>query len=897
MTGSSADCRSVKTTCPYCGVGCGVVATPDGKGSAKIKGDTDHPANYGRLCSKGSALGETLDLEERLLFPTIEGARSDWDSALDMVASRFSETIREYGPDSVAFYVSGQLLTEDYYVANKLMKGFIGSSNIDTNSRLCMASSVAGHKRAFGSDTVPGRYEDLEKADLVVLVGSNLAWCHPVLHQRLLSAKDKQNFKLVVIDPRKTATTEAADLHLAIKPGADVALFNGLFARLAASHAKDEAYVSRHTAGLGDALKACGEIELAEIAHATGLSETALKQFYDWFEATSKTVTVYSQGVNQSSAGADKVNAILNCHLVTGRIGREGMGPFSVTGQPNAMGGREVGGLANQLAAHMDFAPGDVDRVRRFWKSPSIAEKPGLKAVDLYDAIERGEIKALWVMATNPVVSMPNADKVKKAIQACPFVVVSDVVETSDTVKLAHVQLPATAWGEKTGTVTNSERCISRQRSFFSPPGEARHDWDIVSDVARRMGFDGFDYQDEAEIFREYASMTGFENSGQRDLDISAYDSVSREAYDALEPFYWPAPKDGKGIPDERFFAKGGFYTPNRQARFVSTSHRFPQSKTSKSFPLVMNTGRVRDHWHTMTRTGKTARLSSHIGEPYLELHPSDAKALNLKHADLVEVSSALGKSVLRLVITERVKTGECFAPFHWTSRYASNARVDALVPSNVDPVSGQPESKFTPVRVHRLNACWYGFLVTLNEPTSKDLSDLAYWSKARAGDGWNVEIAGADQKLNMECITTLLVGNDDVLSMVDQRSGRLCTAKINTAGELVAFAVASRTGPVAADRSWVSKLIGQKLDNEQRAKLLAGRPPVGQSTGRIVCSCFGIGSKTIQNAAQEGSVSVTAIGEKTCAGTNCGSCKPEIAKILTSVLASSSEQSQVAAE
>src|SRR5271166_5896113 len=406
--------EAIRTTCPYCGVGCGVLATPSPDGSVAIEGDPGHPANFGRLCSKGSALGETMSLEGRLLQPMIGGRAASWDESLNLIASRYASAIEEHGPDSVAFYVSGQLLTEDYYVANKLMKGFIGSANIDTNSRLCMSSSVAGHQRAFGADVVPGVYEDLELADLVVLVGSNLAWCHPVLFQRLLAAKEKRGTRIVVVDPRATPTAEAANLHLPLAPGSDVALFNGLLTHLEAKGAVDIAYVERYTSEFRDALSCAKASTIDEVARRTDLSGGALLTFYDLVLRHERTVTVYSQGVNQSSAGTDKVNAIINCHLATGRIGRPGMGPFSVTGQPNAMGGREVGGLANMLAAHMDLENPDHRRiVQTFWASPSIAAKPGLKAVDMFRAVGEGRIKALWIMATNPVDSLPEADDVR----------------------------------------------------------------------------------------------------------------------------------------------------------------------------------------------------------------------------------------------------------------------------------------------------------------------------------------------------------------------------------------------------------------------------------------------------------------------------------------------------
>ena len=532
-----------KTTCPYCGVGCGVLATPDGKGGAAIAGDPDHPANFGRLCSKGSALGETLGLEGRLLHPMIRCSKGQlervaWPDALDHVANRLQHIIAKHGPDAVAFYLSGQLLTEDYYVANKLMKGFIGTANVDTNSRLCMASSVAGHRRAFGSDTVPGLYEDLDQADLLVLVGSNAAWCHPVLFQRMLKNKQERGARIVVIDPRRTSTSEDADLFLGLKPGTDTALFCGLLVHLADHGVLDRDFIGRHTSGFDDALARARSIagSVAATAFATGLSEQDVAAFFSLFRTTPRVVTAYSQGVNQSAQGTDKVNAIINCHLATGRIGNEGAGPFSLTGQPNAMGGREVGGLANQLAAHMTFSPQDVDRVRRFWKAPRMALHEGHKAVQMFEAIGRGEIKALWVMGTNPAVSLPDADAVRKALGKLELFVVSENVLSNDTVNSgAHVLLPAHAWGEKSGTVTNSERRISRQRAFLDAPGESKPDWWILGEIAKRLGFgNAFAFQSAADVFREHALLSGFENEGKRGFDIGGLAQMSDDEFDEL---------------------------------------------------------------------------------------------------------------------------------------------------------------------------------------------------------------------------------------------------------------------------------------------------------------------------------------------------------------------------
>src|SRR6201996_9578198 len=587
MTAVDPALRATRTTCPYCGVGCGVLATPDGNGGAAISGDPEHPANFGRLCSKGSALGETLALDDRLLHPMIRCSkgrmeRVAWSDALDHVAHRMQHIVARDGAKAVAFYLSGQMLTEDYYVANKLMKGFIGSANADTNSWLCMASSVAGHRRGFGADTVPGCYEDLDEADLLVLVGSNAAWCHPVLFQRMVANRQKRGARMIVIDPRRTDTAEDAELFLGLKPGTDTALFSGLLVHLADNGALDADYVAQYTAGFDEALARARQIagSTAATALATGLSEADVTTFFQMFRETDRVVTLYSQGVNQSAQGTDKVNAILNCHLATGRIGKPGASPFSLTGPPNAMGGREVGGLANQLAAHMGFTPPDIDRVRRFWKAPRIATHEGLKAVQMFEAIGRGKIKALWVMGTNPAVSLPQADAAREALKKLELLVISENVLSNDTVASgAHVLLPALAWGEKSGTVTNSERRISRQRAFVPAPGEARPDWWIVSEVARRLGFgSAFDYGSAAAIFREHAALSAFENNGSRDFDIGGLSELEDEAFDAMTPVLWPRRADE--MAQQRFFSDGEFFTGDRRARFIAPERPVLRTET-----------------------------------------------------------------------------------------------------------------------------------------------------------------------------------------------------------------------------------------------------------------------------------------------------------------------------
>ncbi|MFI4981146.1 MAG: molybdopterin oxidoreductase family protein, partial [Nevskiales bacterium] len=706
---------AIRTTCPYCGVGCGVLATPRADGSAGIAGDPAHPANFGRLCSKGSALGETVSLHGRLLHPHIRtriGGRDasfrdeqvSWDEALDYVAEKFGRIIERHGPDSVALYVSGQLLTEDYYVANKLVKGWWGTANIDTNSRLCMSSAVAGYKRAFGEDVVPCSYEDLETADLIVLVGSNAAWCHPVVYQRIVAARERRpELKLVVIDPRLTPTCDIADLHLPLRSGSDVALFNGLLAHLHAQDKGDKDFIAAHTQGLDAALRAAIDGgDVATVAQTCGVDAGLLAEFYTLFAATSRTVTMFSMGVNQSGSGTDKVNSIINCHLYTGRVGKPGAGPFSITGQPNAMGGREVGGLANMLAAHMDLDNAQHrERVRTFWNSPRIADKPGLKAVDLFEAIGEGKVKAVWIMATNPLVSLPDADRVREALQRCELVVVSDCVADTDTAELAHVLLPAAAWGEKTGTVTNSERCVSRQRAFLPLPGEARPDWWAICEMAKRLGYaEGFNFRSAHEIFLEHARLSAYENDAvqgdARVFNLSGLETLSDLEYDELLPVRWPLAPE-RQVAGE-LFPKMRFTTPDGRARFVPTVPRLPAHAPDGEYPLVLNTGRIRDQWHTMTRTGRAPRLSAHRPEPFVEVHPQDLLTYGLRDGELARISTRWGAAVARVNSSREQRRGNLFLPIHWSDANAADARAGALVNPVVDPVSGEPEFKHTPV-------------------------------------------------------------------------------------------------------------------------------------------------------------------------------------------------------
>ncbi len=876
--------QTIQTTCPYCGVGCGISAQVDAANRCvTINGDDSHPANFGMLCSKGSALGDTIELKGRLLQPSVYGRETNWTEALDLVADRFLDTIQKYGPDAVAIYGSGQLLTEDYYVANKLMKGFIGSGNMDTNSRLCMSSSVAGHKRAFGADTVPGCYEDYEHAELIILIGSNTAWCHPVSFQRIRAAKEANpSLKVVVIDPRRTASCDIADLHLPLASGSDAWLFNGLLNYVGHASRTNPTYIEQHTEGFAEALAAAENAGINQVAAQCRVNIEDLQRFYEWFATTDKIMSLYSQGINQSSSGTDKVNAIINCHLATGKIGKPGSGPFSLTGQPNAMGGREVGGLSHQLAAHMDFANvDDIDRVARFWGSRQIATKPGLPAVDLFDAIYDGKVKAVWIMGTNPVVSLPNADKVKQALQRCEFVVVSDCIANTDTTALAHVLLPAQGWSEKDGTVTNSERRISRQRALFKPAGNAKPDWWILTQVARRMGFEeAFPYQSPVEIFREHAALSGFENNGSRDFDISAFADISQENYDRLQPTQWPV---NQQYPQgrARLFDDGRFYTPSGKAQFIAIIPSAPGMLPNADYPLILNTGRLRDQWHTMTRTAIAAKLNQHKPEPFVEIHPDDAARYGLLQNGLASIENSLGSMLARVQITGSQLPGNVFVPMHWTAQYASHGRMGALVNPFVDPVSKQPESKHTPVRIKPYLPVWQGFILSRHE-LSAITSD--YWVKIKGEQFYRYELAGDTLPEDWQEWAKQYGGvdNSQWQEYQDPAKGNYRTALL--VGNQLQSVIFITTDSNLPERGWLTSLFEKtELAKTERMALLTGLPPAGVSdAGTIVCACFNVGEQTIKAAIKaQGLTTHQEVGRCLKAGTNCGSCVPEIKLLL----------------
>ena len=671
--------------------------------------------------------------------------------------------------------------------------------------------------------------------------------------------------RLVVIDPRRTVTAEEADLFLPVAPGTDTALFCGLLVHLADRLSLDRAYIEAHTAGFAETLARAREIapSASATASATGLAQDDVARFFELFRATARTVTCFSQGVNQSAQGTDKVNAIINCHLATGRIGRPGMGPFSLTGQPNAMGGREVGGLANQLAAHMRFTPGDVDRVRRFWNAPRMAVREGLKAIEMFEAIGRGSIKALWVMGTNPAMSMPDAVAVRRALRKLELFVVSDNVLRNDTIDSGpHVLLPAAAWGEKDGTVTNSERCITRQRAFLPLPGEARSDWRIVADLGRRLGHaEAFSYRCAADVFREHAALSAFENDGARAFDIGALSGISDQYYDALEPVQWPLRADG-APSRSRLFADGGFFTPDRKARFVTPAPPALRQATSSGYPLRLNTGRVRDQWHSMTRTGRSPTLGAHRPEPFVEVHPLDADANGLTCGGFARVTTQHGACILKVVTSPGQQRGSIFVPIHWSDTNSSSARAGDLVAPLTDPFSGQPESKATPAAVAPVTFGYRGLALSRG---ALPWPGQTWWARIAAPGVTACLLATDEGPMIWHDRAPHLFANAVLTEYID-RDRSLYRAAAFVEGRLEG---ALFIGPADAPPLW----------DELRA--MVGGPGIAAS-GPVVCACFGVGLAAIRDAVtSRTAASVDEIGMALRAGTRCGSCLPELRSIV----------------
>ena len=899
--------RETRSICSYCGVGCGVIIESEGGRITGVRGDPDHPASFGRLCTKGSTLHLTLTpqaMANRLLYPELRTARTEprqrvtWDRALDHTAERFASVIAEHGPDSVAFYVSGQLLTEDYYVFNKLAKGLIGTNNIDTNSRLCMSSAVAGYKATLGADAPPCAYEDVDHTDCLLIAGSNTAWAHPVLFRRIEEARiARPQMKLIVVDPRRTDTAEAADLHLAILPGTDIALYNAMLHVLLWEDLIDRDYIRAHTEGFETLRNTVREYTPAMAADICGVKAEDIITAARWFGESPAALSLYCQGLNQSTHGTDNNAAIIHLHLATGKIGKPGCGPFSLTGQANAMGGREVGGLAHLLSAHRDMAnPGHRAEVARLWGVTDVPAMPGLTAVELFEAMHRGEIKALWIACTSPAQSLPDLTRVHQALAACPFVVVQEVDPHTDTAAFADLLLPAAGWGEKEGTVTNSERCISRVRAAVPPPGEARADWKIAVDFARRLeghlktrrsqhGAETlFPYASAEQVFDAHrASTLG------RDLDIGG---LSYALLEAAGPQQWPL-RAGAVSGTPRLYGDGNFPTANGRARFITVEHRATAEKVDVRYPLHLNSGRLRDQWHGMSRTGVVPRLYAHTPEPAIEMNPGDMERRSMRDGDLVQVKSRRGTLLLRAVASNTLRPAQTFIPMHWGGRFMRGLGVNALMPSATDPVSHQPELKHAAVQIEKFATDWQ--IVALRCDVHGNLREALHPWLARF-DHATLTLAGRETgvvvlrawgavdsppptaELLAELAAAIGLDTPAALAFSDMRRHIAKRALIED-DRLVGALLCNETR--ATD--WLLDLIARGGSAQDLRKWifapLAAPPASAPARGRIVCNCFDISENEIAASLAAG-LDLAAVQAQLKCGTSCGSCLPELRRM-----------------
>ncbi len=690
-----------KSTCSYCGVGCGIIVTKTSDGKVAVRGDREHPVNQGKLCSKGLNLHYVVNNQtDRLLAPQMRLGKGhplktvEWPEAIARVATVFSTLIEKFGPDSVAFYVSGQCLTEEYYVASKLAKGYWGTNNIDTNSRLCMSSAVVGYKMQLGEDAVPASYEDIDLADCFFITGANPAWCHPILFRRIEARKNANpDVKIVVADPRRTQSCELADLHLQLKPGTDVYLNNAIARLLLENGYADWDFIRQHTSGIEEMQAEVMSTTVEEAAEICGLEADDIRLAAKYIGEAKGFISMWAMGLNQSVIGVKKNLSLINLSLITGKIGKPGSGPFSLTGQPNAMGGREVGGMCNLLPAHRNL-DNEIHRreVAEFWNVADVPAKPGYSATEMIDALESGKLKAVWVICTNPMVSLPNSHKVERALKNAKFVVVQDISKNSDTVPFADVVFPATGWLEKEGTMTNSERRITYLSQVVKAPGEALPDYEIICRVARKMGYSGFNFKNAQEVFDEYKQLT-----------LGTNISIAELSYEHLREkgsVQWPF-KNGKSTA--RLFEDKKFYTPTQKALLFAVEPSNDSEQPSKDYPFILTTGRIRDQWHTMTRTGKVKRLQQHIDTPFLEIHPLDAGTLGIGNDDVVTIKNRNGEVNAPAKVVETVRPGVVFLPMHWGKVLAGNhARTNNLTIDRVDPKSKEPDFKYSTVQLEK---------------------------------------------------------------------------------------------------------------------------------------------------------------------------------------------------
>ncbi|MCB6182207.1 molybdopterin-dependent oxidoreductase [Leeia sp. TBRC 13508] len=886
-----------RSTCCYCGVGCGMVIRSDGEKIISVEGDASHPANLGRLCTKGRTLPLTMANDGRALYPALRASRDEarqrvsWDVALDTAVNRFADIIEAHGPDSVAFYLSGQLLTEDYYVFNKLAKGLIGTANIDTNSRLCMSSAVMGYKKAFGADAPPGNYEDLELADLLIIAGSNMAYAHPVLFRRIEAAKQAHPEKRwIVIDPRRTDTAAMADLHLAINPGTDVALFNGMLHLLLWDGYADRRYIDASTTGFDDVKALVRDYTPKLVADICGIAEQDLILAAKWFGESKNVTSLYCMGLNQSVQGTDKNLALINLHLATAQIGRPGAGPFSLTGQPNAMGGREVGGMATMLAAHRDLQnPEHRAEMAKFWASDVIPSQPGLSAVGLFDAVKSGKVKAVWIACTNPVHSMPDQQLVEAALKNAEFVVLQEAFTTTDTAPFADLLLPATSWGEKEGSVTNSERRISRVRPAIAAPGETKGDWWIATQFAKRLearlsplSTGRFEYENTEAIFAEHCLTTE-----GRDLDISG---LSYEILEAKGPQLWPFPKGAtEGLA--RRYTDGQFETADGKAKFHAVRHLGTADKTSARFPFHLLTGRLRDQWHGMSRTGRVSQLLEHVASAAVSMNPSDMERRGIKAGQLLKVSNTRGAILLPVEASDELASGSIFIPMHWNTRFWSEAGVNRLTTAKVDPISFQPELKHAAVRVEVVDLPWQCVAARMG-PTEIYLDNLGPLLKKVkfatvtliGRETPAVLVQFADEKAPEGFIEALdaalsLEASEATQDYVDQAKQIYKRGRWENS-QLTGFRLAGETKAAG----WLGECVKQGGGwSWPRLQAFAPRatPPNGALTvSKTICNCVGVTDTAIKAAIEGGADFQTLQKELKC-GTQCGSCVPEIKRMF----------------
>jgi len=906
------DRRQTKSTCCYCGVGCGVIIHSENNQIVDVKGDPNHPANFGRLCTKGATLHLSAKLENRALYPEIRTIRNmsrkrvSWDDSLDYLVEKFAQTIQKHGPDSVAFYISGQLMTEDYYVFNKLAKGLIGTNNVDTNSRLCMSSAVSGYKATLGADAPPACYEDIDHADCLFIAGSNTAFAHPVIFRRIEDAKAKNpNLKIIVVDPRLTDTAQAADLHLPILPGTDVALFNGILHVMLWEGLLDMEYIQLHTNGFDLLKDTVREYTPKMVADICGIKESDIITAAKWF-GKGPTLSMYCMGLNQSIHGTDKNAALINLHLATGQIGKPGSGPLSLTGQPNAMGGREVGGMSNLLSGHRDLNNA-VHRaeIAKIWDVEDVPSDPGKTAVEMFDAVKRGDIKAIWIACTNPAHSMPDLSNVHEALNTAELVVVQDAFNNTSTSRYADVLLPTSTWGEKEGTVTNSERTITRVNSAVKPPAEARHDWEIMVDFAQRLEArlgkksQLFPYLNTEAIFNEHR-----ETTRGRDLDISG---LSYTILNKHGPQQWPF-VEGSIKGKARLYDDGIFEKPDGKAQFLNTIYKGTADKTDARHPLHLITGRLRDQWHGMSRTGNVAQLYNHAEEAVIQMNVDDMMRRNLKNGDIVKVQNKRGSLVLPVMSSDEVQPAQTFIAMHWGDQFMNGFGVNAMMPPNFDKTSKQPELKHTAVKIEKLVLPWRMTILrackdlSMLEKVRLLLPQFTHASCGLFGRQSESNKAGmlifrathetAPNQTLIDEIDRILDMSDDLscIHYNDAKRGiskRILVEKNIKTDKLEVAGVRLMGETLATE--WLKEVMskGQFTDEAQYKEFsrwaLAplSAPPSGQvGRGKIICNCLDISQNEIIETIELGADLITLQNKLKC-GTACGSCLPELKRLV----------------